>query len=195
MDRVEEAYRKAEKAIEAGQRDEAVRILSDLAAREPNEPLFQWRLGYVYLDLEKPAEAVHFFSKAISLDADCVPAWGGLAQTHMELGEWDSAEMALRKRLQLRPGPHYYVFLGRVLNAQGKTELAVESCRKALELNPAFDEAWFNLGGYYLLLNNHQEALRAYEKAVALDPSYAGQIDFIRLRERTRSENGKTGHS
>jgi tetratricopeptide (TPR) repeat protein len=174
---IESRYHKAEYAIEASQYGEAVSILEQLVIELPDEPLFLWRLGYLLCDLHEAGRAIDYFKRAILIDPNSAPAWGGLGQAYMELAKWNEAEHALRKRLQIKPGPHFFVFLAVVLHAKGDLEGAIDSCKKALELDPNYDEAFFNLGVYYHLLKRNDEARKVFAKAVELDPAWANQIE------------------
>jgi membrane associated rhomboid family serine protease len=49
-------------------------------------------------------------------------------------------------------------------------ERALEAGRRAVSVREDFPEAWYNLGVTYLRLGRRQEALEAFERALALDP-------------------------
>ena len=51
--------------------------------------------------------------------------------------------------------------------------------QKAVSIDPKFAEAWYHLGQVEEKENSHQEALNAYEKAAAADPSYISPYEPI----------------
>ncbi len=51
----------------------------------------------------------------------------------------------------------------------GRTDTALASCKKAIEINPQFATSHVILGQIYQHQNNRAEALKAYETAVKLD--------------------------
>jgi Flp pilus assembly protein TadD len=168
----ERRYRLAEEAIAANDFKSAARLLAELTHEFPTEPLFHWRLGYARLDAGHPQPASKSFRRAIELDPTCAAAWGGLGQAYMASGDLDQAEMAIRRRIELKPGPNYFVFLSDVLCRKKEIAAAVSACLDAIRLDPNFDEAWYNLGVYYQMLGHEVQAKEAYDKAIALDPRY-----------------------
>ena len=95
----------------------------------------------------------------------------------MALHDWDKAENAIKRRIQLKPGPNYFVFLADVLCEKNDVESSVRACLDALQLDDQFDEAWYNLGVYYHILGLYTQAQEAFGKAIALDPSYASLVE------------------
>ena len=56
---------------------------------------------------------------------------------------------------------------------QGGLAEAVESYARALERDPAYAEAYYNLGITLHLLRRFAEAIENYQRALALKPDYA----------------------
>jgi tetratricopeptide (TPR) repeat protein len=176
---IERRYRLAEQAILENRYDAAIPLLEQLTQDYPTEPLFHWRLGYVHLDNGNPISAVESFNRAIQLDSASAPAWGGLGQAYMALAEWDKAEHAITRRIQLKPAPNHFVFLAEIFCEKGDLEASIRACLDALALDPQFDEAWYNLGVYYHMLRLYPQAQEAFRKAISLDPSYAQLVEKI----------------
>jgi tetratricopeptide (TPR) repeat protein len=62
--------------------------------------------------------------------------------------------------------------MGLLLNVRGDYPRALEQCRKALEIDPNFWPAYsvLCLGYSYDRMGNHGEALKAFERGVAIEP-------------------------
>jgi cytochrome c-type biogenesis protein CcmH/NrfG len=92
----------------------------------------------------------------------------------------------LREAIARDPSLHKaYYLLGRAYTRQGKLEEAAAAYRRAVELHP--DASYYvNLGK---ALQSRQDSIAQFERALALDPSYAqahlelGRV-FIQLEER-----------
>jgi protein O-GlcNAc transferase len=162
----------AETAIRTEDFEQAAALLRRLVSMEPMEPLFHWRLGYVLMELQNHSDALMCFHKAIALDPDSVPAWGGLGRVYLEKGDFREAESAFRKRLSLRTSIQHYVFLALALREMGRYQESVEACKAAINIDPKYDEAYFNLGLALDMSGRHEEAKIAIEKAESLDPSW-----------------------
>ena len=85
---------------------------------------------------------------------------------------FDEAERELKLAQQLDPlYPFNYVTMGLLLNAREDYPMALEQCRKAVEIDPNF---WLTyslcLGYSYDRMGNHNQALKEYEKGVAIEP-------------------------
>ena len=63
--------------------------------------------------------------------------------------------------------------LGNVLYALGRTDEAVDSLRRATDLDPCFVESWNNLGNALAEAGRSDEAIGAWKRALAIDPSCA----------------------
>ena len=104
----------------------------------------------------------------------------GNAGTHALYGlmlylqaRFDEAEREWKLALLLDPlEPANYGYMGNLLVARGDYPKALEQCRKALEIDPNFWGAYiYCLGPTYDRMGNHGEALKAYEKGVAIEPA------------------------
>jgi tetratricopeptide (TPR) repeat protein/TolB-like protein/tRNA A-37 threonylcarbamoyl transferase component Bud32 len=118
--------------------------------------------GMLNLREESPESldrAIVFFEQAIALDPD-------YARAHMHLGaalDWK----------------------GEYLGLPGLTERAMVSLDRALELRPDHGEAWRHKGSALITLGRDEEALAAFERALALNPldawaySGVGRVHFV----------------
>jgi tetratricopeptide (TPR) repeat protein len=60
----------------------------------------------------------------------------------------------------------------KALRAEGKTDSAIIILKKWIEIDPTEPQAYSNLGTYYILAKNKNEAVNMWKKAIAVDPSY-----------------------
>jgi len=103
----------------------------------------------------------------------------GTAYIHVNYGfmliwqaRFDEAERELKLGQLLDPlSPGNYVFLGTLLAIRGDYPKALEQCRKAVEIDPNFWPAYSScFGPSYEGMGNHGQALKAFEKGVAIEP-------------------------
>ncbi len=64
----------------------------------------------------------------------------------------------------------YHLALGRALLAHGKVEEGIASVIKAGELDPSRAEVFATLGDVFQQVQNFPEALRAYQRAIVIEP-------------------------
>ena len=55
---------------------------------------------------------------------------------------------------------------------------AIGYCKKAIEFEPRFAEAYFNMGWLYSFRGCYGEAVKCWEKAIELNPGYAEDLEF-----------------
>jgi TolB-like protein/Flp pilus assembly protein TadD len=109
-------------------------------------------------DLQKSGE---MFARAIDLDAGYAPAFAGLATVHATMYEWFGADAA-------------------------DLMAAERASERALELAPAMAEAHVARGCALALSRRYDEAERAFEQAIAINPNlfdayyYSGRTSFAR---------------
>ncbi|MDJ0782796.1 MAG: tetratricopeptide repeat protein [Desulfosarcinaceae bacterium] len=93
----------------------------------------------------------------------------GLAYYHK--GQYDLAEAAYRKALEIQPEFHLALRgLGRTYLAQGQVEPAIGALEQAVAGAPQTAAYWMDLGNAYRAGNWVNKARRAFEKVISLDP-------------------------
>ena len=58
-------------------------------------------------------------------------------------------------------------------NIAGKMDQSVAHYLEAIKIDPAFADAYSNLGNAYKAAGNMDEAMICYNKAISLEPNYA----------------------
>jgi Flp pilus assembly protein TadD len=139
-------------------------------------------LGQVLVRLNRTAEAIPYFERAVAI----LPArWAyhfNLARAQGLLGRTDDAIAGYRRAQQLFPGDYATAFnLGMTLHHKGDEAAAVEEYRKAITLLP--DDASFRkaLGISYERLQKGPEAAAAYQEYLRLSPD-APDAEKVRAR-------------
>ena len=85
----------------------------------------------------------------------------------------DQAGAACRRAAELNEQlPPVHVILGRVHNAQGHVDLALEEFQRALDLNPRSAEALSGMGRVYETQGRLPQAEETYRRATVLRPDY-----------------------
>ncbi len=119
-------------------------------------------------------KAIEFGQRAVNLD-------DGMAEGHTWLGwallwnkEHDRALAALERAVSLEPNFVYgLAMLGEALNFNGQPERAMAFLQKAIRLDPHYDSSIVHdLGHAYFLLGRHDEAVEAYQDALARGPNF-----------------------
>jgi Tfp pilus assembly protein PilF len=138
-------------------------------------------LGITLMRAGETAEAEETLQKALVLDPDNVPALFNLAQCYSRLGRRDEAREVLERFSRASGTRERYLDEKRLFRAaqsrsdslarEGKDALALEALlayRESLAEFPLFQQ---ELGVAYLRAGLRQEAIAAFERAVARDGS------------------------
>lgn len=114
--------------------------------------------------------------------------WNNLGFVYMNRGLLDKAEAAFTKAIELEPEyPLPRIYIASVYAGRGKAEAAEKELQTALKFFPHEPEAWYRLGILYLVTNRNDKAQKAFEKVVAIDPSYRdASLQLERLSARDR---------
>ncbi len=99
----------------------------------------------------------------------------GVCCTH--LNELREALVYLNKARDILPTfPGIYIQIGFVYQADGKDQLALDSFRMALRVNPKELEAFILIGDIYYIRNQYKIAERYYGATLKIDPRYPNGI-------------------
>lgn len=98
------------------------------------------------------------------------------------------------KALQLDPQNFKtYSYIGTTYYFSGKFRESVPYYKKALQLNPGYKEAWFNLGMVYDQLKLQDSAINAFSECIRADSSYVPA--YAQLSRLTMLKELKADHA
>lgn len=146
-------------------------------------------LGIVLAERKAWDEAIREFEAAAANVMYTTPerAYFNLGEAYRAKGDTARAEGAYRRALQAndRYAPAYTALSG-VLGGQGKWNDAASILIRCVEILPDYAPGWMELGRAYLRLSRPADALKAFDKvlAVSSDPEERKQAaGYVRLLE------------
>jgi TolB-like protein/Flp pilus assembly protein TadD len=132
-------------------------------------------------NMMSPEEAVGqsrpLLERAVALDPESAEVWASVGLTEIHARNWEQAETALQKAMQLNPSyaPGYLWYaslLGQKPDADD--ERAIEIYRKVLTIDPLSRVAQQNIAAGLADLGRYEEAEAEFRRAITLDPDYGG---------------------
>ena len=131
--------------------------------------------GWIFLFRRQHDEAIKEGERAIELNPNG-------AETHIHLAFIyilsDETELAIKLakrafRLNPIPLPHYYIILAMAYRNNGEHDKAIELSIKGLRGNPDQLSVYLTLAASYMYLNRTEEAHKAVEEVLRIDPNYS----------------------
>ena len=157
-----------------GSYDEAERLAKFMAKEFPVHQ-FAWKvLGSIFVQTDRPSEALGACQKAIELSPQDSGAHNNLGTALQNLGRLEEAELSYKYAILLEPnfaGAHYN--LGHTLLELSRLHEAEASLRKAIALRSDYAAAHSNLGNTLIELDRLEEAEASYRQAIAVKFDYA----------------------
>lgn len=126
--------------------------------------------GAAYKEKGLTSLSASSFEKAISIDSSYTLAWYNYGLMQIDLLNYSEAKASFDRVIELDPQDESALYqLGRLEENDKK---ALEYFANAVVQNPAFKDAWFEMG--VILTNNHnfKDGLQAFENVVVLDSSH-----------------------
>jgi tetratricopeptide (TPR) repeat protein len=146
---------------------DAERAFHRVLQERPNSWVTYNELGATLHEEGKYQEAIQAFSAASVAAPGSSMALANLGIEYLQIGDFAKATESLKKSLVLQPDlSEAAASISLALRYQGKYEEALPFALKAVQLNPANDTNWLELGDCYSSLRNRQsEAKNAYLRA------------------------------
>lgn len=137
------------------------------------DPEFPWaanNLGVSYERAGRLEPAANLFRKAIGLDPDYAAPYGNLARVLRAQGDEQGAAKMIAKRSALRARDPVPDYRRGVAMLPSDPRLAIESFRRALDLDREFVQARIGLARAYLALGDYDAAERQVRRALRQSP-------------------------
>lgn len=139
------------------------------AIDEPRQESTKWPWG----------KSVVFAGGIIAVACWIIAAWEQEVGRRRSVARGDLERLEIaEKRLALvgRDGPRIHQAMGKLLQNRGNSEAAMKQYRKSLELWPTL-AAWRSIGKMQETAGKLDDALAAYESALAIEPNHASCLD------------------
>lgn len=180
--------RLAESYARAGKMTDALETLEEAVAIDPTNASLQNYYGrFLFLAGRfGPAEAA--FRRALELDAYLTDAHNNLGALLDRIGKKDEAIGEFRKALAdpSYPTPEkVWLNLGMTYSSQGRSDEAIAALRQAVEIDPKFYKAHYELASELDKTGRTEEAVRLYEVAAPefrADPTYHYRLGVVYVK-------------
>ncbi len=96
-------------------------------------------------------------------------------------GELADAIVLYQQSLEAYPTAEAFTFLGWTYSMLGQVETAIEMCKKAIEIDPDYGNAYNDIGAYFMELGQWEEAIPWLEKATTAVRYEAPQYPYMNL--------------
>jgi TolB-like protein/DNA-binding winged helix-turn-helix (wHTH) protein/tetratricopeptide (TPR) repeat protein len=139
-----------------------------------------------------PAAAEAGFKRAIALNPAYALAHQWFAEYLSTMGRHDEALLEIRRAQEVDPlSPIVNSIAGLTLYFARQYDRAVEQCRRTVEMDPSFSIASFFLGYAYEQKRMYAEAIRAFEKGIALSSTGKAYLGRAYALAGRRAESAK----
>lgn len=166
----QELFDEAIRLEEEGQLERALAIWRQLAETHPTRNVFL-RLASITEDLGLLDDAEHAFQQALKIDGRSALALLGLGSLASDRGDYEAATNYLKKAREIEEDPAVLSLLGIALKNTGNRIEAEAAYRRAIQIDPKYEEAYYNLG-VLLKGDRPSEAQTLFRSALELVPTY-----------------------
>jgi Tfp pilus assembly protein PilF len=160
--------RMAQSFLTAGRVNDALELLEETIEQEPDNAYLRNFRGQVLFFAGRYEEAVEALLGALELDPHLSDAHNNLGIVYDAMGRKNEAEKQYRLALAdpAYPTPEkVYSNLGVLYSSQGRDREAIDELRRAVEIDPKFYQAHFELASVLERVGELDEAVREYKVA------------------------------
>lgn len=172
MDRSQKLFEAAIAFEEAGQSKKALRLYEQASTSDPDGTHIGLRWASLLCDEGRWKDAIRVARQIIKRRPRVYLAHSLIASSYDELGRLLLAERFYKQSLSIKQSPISWVLLASVLGRRKRNEEAEECLRKALKVDPNYEEAHYNLGYIYRLNGKAKLAEKHLRRAIEIDRKY-----------------------
>jgi len=150
---------------------DSLTLLERKVARDSTDFASLYRLGVLYLDRDRPDDAILVMTRAQKLRPKDLKLLVNLGAAHDAAGHGEVAQRLYREALEVAPGDSVASCrLASSLYARGKHQEAVDIIRDVIQRAPGSYCAYFTLGVAFADAGIYRDAIRMWQKVVELAP-------------------------
>jgi tetratricopeptide (TPR) repeat protein len=154
-----------------GYRTESVELMRSFEGRFASDVNRLVQIGFFYIQIEAPLDAVRVLERAVGLGPDNSRAHNSLGTAYLINLRLDDAAVEFRRALEINPKDEYAnLNLANLVRSSGSYEEAIDYYRKHLEMKPDDAEALGGLAIALLAVGRDEEAEPAARRAMELAP-------------------------
>lgn len=146
LEKAEQLFRRAAQRADRGDVRGALPDLKRLVAEFPEVPKYHQALGLAYLELDNIDAAEDTLLDALRLDPRLADALTTLANVYQKKGSPQTAIPLYRRSIGVRRTVYALSNLGAVLAQTGSLPDAIATLEEAVQVDPAYPNAWYGLG-------------------------------------------------
>ena len=159
---------------------DALRILTGLSSREPDNPFVWYALGHVQCELRNYELAVEVYKAAIRLKPDFFEAYNNLGWCYAAMGHYADAVEPYKTAIRLKPdAAKLYRNLAGAYGETRRYSQAVDALKTAILLEPRDTDNYIELTINYIRLDQYDDAARSFKVAANLGPKTATIGGFV----------------
>jgi tetratricopeptide (TPR) repeat protein len=103
------------------------------------------------------------------------------AYRHQMRGEFGNAIALYKRSLAISPTAEAYTFLGWTYSMMDRYDEAIESCKKAIEVDPTFGNPYNDIGSYLIEQGDFEEAIPWLDQAMQAPRYDSPQFPHLNL--------------
>jgi TolB-like protein/class 3 adenylate cyclase len=156
----------------------------------PDHAVGHMWLGLVYIWTKRAADGIAKCEHALALDRNLARAEGAIGFGKINIGRAEETEAHIAEALRLSPRDTtafvWMTHVGLAKNLLGSWEQAVAWCRRAIEANPNYPRAYFQLALALAHLGRLDEAHSSVNAGIAINPSFTvsrARVDWTALSD------------
>ena len=162
-----------------GEYAQALEVFDTAIGLDDKQPALWANLGNTYSKLNQDEQALEAYQTAINLAPDDPTLYQNLGGIYASMGDMEKAQELYEKAVSLsaygdpKDAAANYYNMGVTLINSGKTPEAIDALRKAIEADPSYAEAHYQLGVCLLGVNEMEASLEHFKEYLELVPEGA----------------------
>ena len=176
-----EYHRTAVQAEKAGDLVRAMSTIEEAIASYPDDPILWAYVGDLYEESQRFEDASRAYQEFIELRPGSHRGYRFLGALKSKQGNWKEAEALFEKSLSLKQSAITHIYLGVSQESRGALDDAESSFLCALSVEPANEEAMYNLANIYIEQGKPEAAETLLSRAIEIDPESPSSKFYSRL--------------